>query len=160
MKRAAQQLVREAEELGYVHDRTNSQGYLVYVHPSGHEVQICPSAAKHQARAVSKAMRKTAGTWQPAQGRNARAVKDRAGRRRELTGERLAAEHARNKAERDAYLARIEAVPLLRADPEIVAALEANARRRRELEALMTAVPSVGEHQGHRHARHTAGVRS
>lgn len=160
MKRLAKQMVREAEDLGYVHDRTNSSGYLVYVHPSGHEVQINPSAAEHQARAVSKAMRRTAGTWQPTVGRNASACKERAARRRELEGERLAAERQRVQAEHDAYLARISTAPHLRDDPGALRRVESYLTELDRLDRLMRSIPAGAAEQGRRHAAHTSGRRA
>lgn len=159
MKRLAKDLVREAEQLGYVHDRTNTHGYLVYLHPSGHEVQICPSAAEHQARAVSKAMRKATGSWEQAAGRNATAVKERTAKRRQLEGERLAADRRRVQAEHDAYLARIDGAPHLKSDPAALRQVESYLRELDRLDLLMRAIPSGGDHSGSRHARHTAGAR-
>jgi hypothetical protein len=155
MKRLAKQLVAEAAQLGYVHDRTNSNGYHVYVHPSGHEVQICPSAAEHQARAITKAMRRTAGTWQPTNGRNAQAVKERAGRRRHLDAERLAARRRQVQAEHDAYLARIARAPHLNDDPAALRRIEAYLRELADLDALMRSIPARDGR-----VKHTAGARA
>lgn len=159
MKRLARQLCDEAEQLGFVHERTNSKGWLVYIDPAGHEVHISPDPAEHQARSIRRAMRQAAGVYEAPAGRCAQAVKDRAARRRELDGERLAAERHEVQRRHDEFLARIENAPHLRHDPTSLRRVEGYLRELDRLDALMRAIPAGGDHQGRRGARHTTGRR-
>lgn len=159
MKAPAKNLCAEAKRLGYEHTGVNSKGFLVYAHPAGHEVRISPSATEHQAREISKAMRQAAGTYEATTGRNAVAVKERAQKRRELDAERLSAERRAIQAEHDAYLARISGAPHLEANPAALRRIEEYLRRLDHIDSLMRSIPSGGDHQGRRSARHTAGKR-
>lgn len=154
MKHAAKRLCAEAERLGYEHTAVNSSGHLVYTHPSGHEVRINPSAPEHQAREVTKAMRKTAGCYEVTPGRSGQRAKDRQHRRHELDAARRAAERRTLQAQRDAYLARIARAPHLNDDPAALRRVEARLSELDRLDALMRTAPST-EHR----VRHTAGVR-
>lgn len=160
MKALAKKLCAEAERLGYVHTGTNSKNFMVYTGPTGHEVRISPSVTEHNARAVSKAMQQAAGTYDASGGRNAQAVRERAQKRRGLDTERLAAERRAIQAEHDAYLTRIANAPHLKADPESLRRAEGRLRELDRIDALMRSIPSGGDHQGRRSARHTSGRRS
>lgn len=159
MKGLAKKLCREAERLGYVHEYTNSKEFMVYVGPTGHEVRISASVTEHHAGAISKAMRQAVGDYEATPGRNAQAVKERAEKRRELDGERLAAERRAIQAEHDAYLARIAGAPHLKDDPAALRRIEKYLRDLDRLDSLMRSIPSGGDHQGRRSAKHTAGTR-
>lgn len=148
-------LCDEAEALGYAFQSTNSKGHLVYAHPAGHTVKINPSCRDDQARTVSLAMRKTLGVHQLRPCRNAKAAKVRQAKERE----RLAADRRKIQAAHDDYLARIANGALIGADPDVIRRIEQYEQELAELDRLMRSVPSGGDHQGRRKARHTSGER-
>ncbi len=162
MKQGSKALIKLAEQLGYEHTDTNSQGALRYTHPSAPDVVIQTSLPEYAARALQKRMLASTGNSVKKPKRNPRAVRERQSRDRETQRQEKAKREAVLAgliAERSRMLAGHASGLTLGQVAAIEKAIEQAEREVSRYERLMTELPSSADHSGtSRSARHRAGA--
>lgn len=163
MNKAAKQVVRQAERLGYALVSQNSKGARRYEHPTAEPIVLQPTMSDDTARTLSRQLAAVAGIPVQVAKRNPAAVRERQARERvqhRADAERHEQELAALRAERARLLGghgvSLTDVEVSRIETE----MERSERELARLRRLMTETPSSAEHRsGGRAARHQAGAR-
>jgi predicted RNA binding protein YcfA (HicA-like mRNA interferase family) len=153
VKRQAKELIEALERLGYEYDRTNSKGFLMYVHADGDEVGVSEGIQEHAARQLLRKVERRLGVERDTGKRNAAGIKERQAYLRM----RLAEDIARHREELDAILARksqrLDGLGLVATEAEIARITRYIEQRERELadmERLMRGAPLTDNRAKHR----------